>query len=188
MLDGVDDRSGHQTFEWLLRLTSEAVPQQLSVCSIPFTARIVSTAAEIHDLTAFVSSLVPEPACLPPAFSWHRSCPGTADPAWSWFHKGTGLQGFCMVESARWRESQPALFLWMILSARWSRPVQRKQNPSRVAPWRFCFAARLRSGSGSLLIALHSCGPRASRPMQGCIFAVKNTTNIWNCRELTTSF
>jgi hypothetical protein len=68
MLDGVDDRSGHQTFEWLLRLTSEAVPQQLSVCSIPFTARIVSTAAEIHDLTPFVSSLVPEPGMLAPRF------------------------------------------------------------------------------------------------------------------------
>jgi len=81
MLDGVDDRSGHQTFEWLLRLTSkfqirqrqplvlrEAVPQQLSACSTPFTASIVSSPAEIHDLTAFVSSLVPEPGMLAPRF------------------------------------------------------------------------------------------------------------------------
>lgn len=47
---------------------SEAVSQQLCVPSTPFTASIVSTAAEVHDLTAFVSSLVPEPGMLAPRF------------------------------------------------------------------------------------------------------------------------
>ena len=93
MLDGVDDRSGHQTFEWLSRLItksqirhrqplvlSEAVPQQLSVCSTPFTASIVSTPAEIHDLTAFVSSLGPEPGMLAPRFFLASLLPGHCRP------------------------------------------------------------------------------------------------------------
>ena len=43
-------------------------PQQLSARSRPLTSNIVSTAAEIRDLTAFVSSLVPEPGMLAPSF------------------------------------------------------------------------------------------------------------------------
>jgi hypothetical protein len=43
-------------------------PQQLSGRSRPLTASIVSTAAEIRDFTAFVSSLVPEPGMLAPSF------------------------------------------------------------------------------------------------------------------------
>jgi len=71
----------NQTFEWLSGLTnklqtphrqplvlSEAVPQQLSVRSKPLTASIVSNASEIRDLTAFVSSLLPDPGMLAPRF------------------------------------------------------------------------------------------------------------------------
>ena len=43
-------------------------PQQLSARSRPLTSNIVSTAAEIRDLTAFVSSVVPEPGMLAPSF------------------------------------------------------------------------------------------------------------------------
>ena len=81
MADGLHERSGHQNFEWLLRLKSRAqiherqplvlsktTPSQLSVLSKPLTASIVSNAAEIHDLTAFVSSLAPEPGMLAPRF------------------------------------------------------------------------------------------------------------------------
>ena len=46
----------------------ESVPQQLSVPSRPFTGTIVSTPAEILDLTAFVSSLAAEPGMLAPRF------------------------------------------------------------------------------------------------------------------------
>jgi hypothetical protein len=42
-------------------------PEELSARS-DFTASIVSTTAEIHDLTAFVSSLAPEPGMLAPSF------------------------------------------------------------------------------------------------------------------------
>ena len=81
MPDGVNDRSSHQAFEFLLGLEtklqtsqrqplvlSEAVPEQPSVRSSPLTANIVSTAATILDLTAFVSSLAPEPGMLSPRF------------------------------------------------------------------------------------------------------------------------
>ena len=81
MPNGAEDRIGHQTFEWLLRLTSksrarqhqpsvlaEAVTQQPSVGSTPLTANIVTNAAEICELTAFVSGLVPEPGMLAPRF------------------------------------------------------------------------------------------------------------------------
>jgi hypothetical protein len=43
-------------------------PEELSARWGPFTASIVSTAAEILDLTAFVSSLLPEPGMLAPSF------------------------------------------------------------------------------------------------------------------------
>ena len=43
-------------------------PEQVSRHSRPLTANIASTAAEIRDLTAFVSSLVPEPGMLAPSF------------------------------------------------------------------------------------------------------------------------
>jgi hypothetical protein len=71
----------NQTFEWLSGLTnklqtpqrqppllSEAVPHQLSLRSRPLTAHIVSTPAEIRDLTALVSSLLPDPGMLAPRF------------------------------------------------------------------------------------------------------------------------
>jgi hypothetical protein len=81
MADGVDNRSGHQTSEWPFPLgkvsqacqrqplvLGEPVPQQLSVCLTPLTATIVSTAAEIQELTPVVSSLVTEPGMLAPRF------------------------------------------------------------------------------------------------------------------------
>jgi hypothetical protein len=43
-------------------------PQQLAAVSRPLTSNIVSTAADIRDLTAFVSSVVPEPGMLAPSF------------------------------------------------------------------------------------------------------------------------
>ena len=81
MPDGMENRSGEQTFEWLVDCTSNlqasqlqppvvsaAVPQRLSARSKPLTASIVSTAAKIEDLTAFVRSLAPEPGMLAPRF------------------------------------------------------------------------------------------------------------------------
>jgi hypothetical protein len=81
VVGGVDNRSGHYTFEWLLCLTStlqafqrqplvlsEPVPRQLPVHSSPLYATIVSSAAENLNLTPFVSSLVPEPGMLAPRF------------------------------------------------------------------------------------------------------------------------
>src|SRR5260221_10376290 len=81
MPNGDEDRIGHQTFEWLLRLKSksrarqhqpsvlaEAVTRQPSVGSTPLTANIVTNAAEICELTAFVTGLVPEPGMLAPRF------------------------------------------------------------------------------------------------------------------------
>ena len=81
MPDGVNDRSSNQAFEFLLGLKSklqtsqrqplvlsEAVPEQLTVRSSPLTASIVSTAPKILELTAFVSSLAPEPGMLAPRF------------------------------------------------------------------------------------------------------------------------
>jgi hypothetical protein len=81
MPDAMENRSGEQTFEWPLDCTnnlqtsqlqqsvvSAAVPQQLSARSKPLTASIVSTAAKIEDLTAFVRSLAPEPGMLAPRF------------------------------------------------------------------------------------------------------------------------
>lgn len=94
MSDGVYERSGHRrTFEWGLGHTrkfqssqgqslvvSEEVSQQLSVPSTALTATIVSTAAEILDLTAFVSSLVPEPGMLAPRFFLASLSPGFCRP------------------------------------------------------------------------------------------------------------
>jgi len=81
MPDGVNDRSSNQAFESGLGLKSkfqtsqrqplvlsEAVPEQQSVRSSTLTASIVSTAPKILELTAFVSSLVPEPGMLAPRF------------------------------------------------------------------------------------------------------------------------
>ena len=81
MLDGANERSGRQPFQWLLGrasklqtrqqrplVLSEAVPEQLSVRPAPLTASIISTAAEVLHLTAFVSSLLPEPGMLAPRF------------------------------------------------------------------------------------------------------------------------
>ena len=81
MPDGVNDRSSNQAFESGLGLKSklqtsqrqplvlsEAVPEQQSVRSSALTASIVSTAPKILELTAFVSSLVPEPGMLAPRF------------------------------------------------------------------------------------------------------------------------
>src|SRR5258707_11379114 len=81
MPDGVNDRSSNQAFDFLLGLKSkfqtsqrhplvlsEAVPEQLTVRSSPLTASIVLTAPKILELTAFVSSLAPEPGMLAPRF------------------------------------------------------------------------------------------------------------------------
>jgi hypothetical protein len=82
MPDGVEERSDQQTFQWLLGranklqnylpppplVPSEAVPPQLSVCSAPFTASIVSTAAQVGDLAVHVNSLAPKPGMLAPRF------------------------------------------------------------------------------------------------------------------------
>jgi hypothetical protein len=81
MTGGLGDRSRDQAFEQLLRLASESqarqrqllargetVPWRLPVDSTLFTARILSTAAEVHALTPFVNSLLPQPGMLAPRF------------------------------------------------------------------------------------------------------------------------
>jgi len=78
--DSLSQYDNHM-FEWLLCLTStfrvcqrraliqrESVSQQLSLCSKPLAATIISAPAEILKLTAFVSSLTPELGMLAPRF------------------------------------------------------------------------------------------------------------------------
>ena len=93
MPDGVNEHSGHQAFDWGLGRTSmlqssrgqplvvsEEVSRRLSDPSSPLTASIVSTAGQIHKLTAFVSSLVPEPGMLAPRFFLASLLPGFSRP------------------------------------------------------------------------------------------------------------
>ena len=81
MPDGVDNRSSNQNFRWMLAHASEvqacqpqplvlgeAEPRQLAVHANSMTASVVSTAAEIRELAAFVSSLAPESGMLAPHF------------------------------------------------------------------------------------------------------------------------
>jgi len=78
--DSLSQYDNHM-FEWLLCLTStfrvcqrraliqrESVSQQLSLCSKPLAATIISAPAEILKLTAFVSSLTLELGMLAPRF------------------------------------------------------------------------------------------------------------------------
>jgi len=106
MPDGMDNRSGEQTFEWLLDCTnnlqasqlqpsvvSEAVPQQLSARSKPLTASIVSTAAKIQDLTAFVRSLAPDPGMLAPHFFLASLLPRSLRPCVVVVSQGRNVAG-----------------------------------------------------------------------------------------------
>src|SRR5258707_3424655 len=95
MPDGMDNRSGEQTFEWLLQpsVVSEAVPQQLSARSKPLTASIVSTAAKIQDLTAFVRSLAPESGMLAPRFFLGSLLPGSCRPCVVVVSQGSRVAG-----------------------------------------------------------------------------------------------
>jgi len=74
------DASKLQTYQRQPLVVSEAVPQQLSVRSKPLTASIVSATAEIHKLTAFVNSLVPEPGMLAPSFFLASLLPPSCRP------------------------------------------------------------------------------------------------------------
>lgn len=81
MPDELGGRNNGQTFLWPFGhgrklqasptrplVLGEAVPQQLTLLSRPLTASIVTAVAEIHDLSAFVRTLVPEPGMLAPRF------------------------------------------------------------------------------------------------------------------------
>lgn len=106
MPDGVNDRSSNQAFEFLLGLKSklqtsqrqplvlsEAVPEQLTVRSSPLTASIVSTAPKILELTAFVSSLAPEPGMLAPRFFLASLLPRFCRPCVAVVSQGSRVAG-----------------------------------------------------------------------------------------------
>jgi len=119
MPDGMDNRSAEQTFEWPLdcanslqasqlqsSVISEAVPRQLSARSKPLTASIVSTAAKIQDLTAFVRSLAPEPGMLAPRFFLASLMPRFCRPCVVVVSQGSRVAGLLYARE-RWVAGVP---------------------------------------------------------------------------------